>query len=126
MFDVKPKVDQLKDLVSHVEEIEVADNKGGEILKNIDGKETLKRKLHQYYDKQQQLELVLATQELLEFNEHDLVHIDFNEEEKCWTDTKDSDIWKDVTCMKLLHEGILLDIINLEECKKTRKKIMNY
>ncbi len=43
---------------------------------------------------------MLATQELFEFNEHDLVHIDFDEEEKCWTDTKDSDIWKDVTCMK--------------------------
>jgi hypothetical protein len=72
------------------------------------------------------LELVLVVQELLEFDEHDLVHIDSDEEEKCWMDTRDSDIWKDITCMKLLHENTLLDIVDLEECKRTRKRIMNY
>jgi len=72
------------------------------------------------------LELVLVVQELLEFDEHDLVHIDSDEEEKCWMDTRDSDIWKDITCMKLLHEDTLLDIVDLEECKRTRKRIMNY
>jgi hypothetical protein len=69
---------------------------------------------------------VLAAQELLEFYEHNLVHIDFDEEEKCWTDTKDIDIWKDLTCMKLLHEGILPDTIDLEENKRARKRIINY
>jgi len=68
----------------------------------------------------------LVVQELLEFDEHDLVHIDSDEEEKCWMDTRDSDIWKDITCMKLLHEDTLLDIVDLEECKRTRKRIMNY
>jgi hypothetical protein len=72
------------------------------------------------------LELVLVVQELLEFDEHDLVHIDSDEEEKCWMDTRDSDIWKDITCMKLLHEDTLLDIVDLEKCKRTRKRIMNY
>jgi hypothetical protein len=86
----------------------------------------LKRKLPQYYDKQQQLELVLVAQELLEFDDHNLVHTDFDEEEKCWIDTKDIDIWKDITCMKLLHEGILSDIIDLKESKRGRKKIINY
>jgi hypothetical protein len=28
--------------------------------------------------------------------------------------------------MKSLHEGILLDIVDLEGCKKARKRIMNY
>ncbi len=68
----------------------------------------------------------MVVQELLEFDEHDLVHIDSDEEEKCWMDTRDSDIWKDITCMKLLHENTLLDIVDLEECKRTRKRIMNY
>jgi len=75
-------------------------------LKTINGKQAPKRKLPRYYDKQQ-LELVLATQELLEFDDHVLVHIDFDEEKKCWTDTKDINIWKDITYMKLLNEGIL-------------------
>lgn len=33
------------------------------MLKTLEGKEALKRKLLQYYDKQQHLELVLATHE---------------------------------------------------------------
>jgi hypothetical protein len=35
---------------------------------------------------------VLATQKLLEFDEQELTHTDFNEEEKCWIDAKDIDI----------------------------------
>jgi hypothetical protein len=69
---------------------------------------------------------VLVAQELLEFDEHDLVHTNFDEEEECWMGTKDIDIWKDITCMKLLHEGTLLEIIDLEESKKARKRIINY
>jgi hypothetical protein len=53
MLDVAPKVNQHKKLVSHVEEIEVANTKGGESLENTNEKQTLKRKLLQYYDKQQ-------------------------------------------------------------------------
>jgi len=122
MLDVVQEVDQYKEIASHIEEIKVANIKGGEIKKDIDGRQTLKRKILQYYDKQQQLELVLAAQELLECDEHDLVHTDFNGEEKCWMHTRDNDIWKDITCMKLLHEGMLLDTVDLEECKKARKK----
>jgi hypothetical protein len=61
-------------------------------LKNNDEKQVLKRKLLQYYDKHQQLELVLVAQKLLEFDEYDFVHINFDEEQKCWIDTKDIDI----------------------------------
>jgi hypothetical protein len=72
------------------------------------------------------LELVLVAQELFEFGEHDLFSTNSNEEEKCWTDTRDSDIWKDITCMKLLHEGTLPNTIDPEECKRVKNKIMNY
>jgi hypothetical protein len=63
---------------------------------------------------------------LLEFDEHNLVNTNSDEEEKCWTDTKDIDIWQDVTCMKLLQEGILPNIVDLEKNKRVRKRIINY
>ncbi len=40
--------------------------------------------------------------------------------------TRDNDIWKDVTCMKLMHERTLPNTIDIEECKRARKRIMNY
>jgi hypothetical protein len=40
-------------------------------------------------------------------------------------DVEDINIWKDITCMKLLHEGILPNIIDFEESKRVRKRI-NY
>jgi hypothetical protein len=126
MLNVVLKANQDKELALHLEEIKATNIEGGEILRNTEGKQTLKRKLLQYYDKQQQLELVLIAQKLLEFDDHNLVHTNFDEEEKCWTDTKDIDIWKDVTCMKLLHEGIWPNIVDLEESKKARKRIINY
>jgi hypothetical protein len=72
------------------------------------------------------LELVLAAQELFEYGECDLIYTNSNEDEKCWTDTRDNDIWKDVTCMKLLQEGTIPDTVDIEECKRTRKRILNY
>jgi len=86
----------------------------------------VKRKRPHYYDKHQQLELVLATQKLFESSEHDSISIDFDEEEKCWTDTRNNIIWKDVTCMNLLQEGTIPNIVDYEKCKRVRKRILNY
>ncbi len=69
---------------------------------------------------------MLVVQELLEFHDWDLDHTNFDEEEKCWIDAKDIDIWNDVICMKLLNKGKLLDTTDVEESKKTKKKIINY
>jgi hypothetical protein len=68
---------------------------------------------------------VLAIQGLSKFGDHDLGHIDFDEE-KCWTNTKDINIWKDTIRKELLNIGILPDIVDLEENKRARKKIINY
>ncbi len=68
----------------------------------------------------------MATQELFEATEHDLISIDSNNEDKCWTYTRNNDIWKDVTCMDLLQEGIIPDTVDFEECKRARKRILNY
>ncbi len=79
-------------MAPHVEENDAADEKGGESLKDNDVRHALKIRKPQYYDKQQQLELVLAAQKLLEFGKHNLKSTNFDEEEKCWTNTRDSDI----------------------------------
>ncbi len=53
MLDVVPEDDQHKELAPHVEENEAINTKGGEILKDNDVRQALKRKRPQYYDKQQ-------------------------------------------------------------------------
>jgi hypothetical protein len=35
-------------------------------------------------------------------------------------------MWKDVTCMNLLQEGIIPDTVDPKECKRARKRIPNY
>jgi hypothetical protein len=91
MLDVILEVNQDKEFASNMEEIKMANIEGNEVLRTTNGKQVPKKKLPQYYDKQQQLGLVLATQELLKFDDHDLAHINSNEEEKCWTNIKDID-----------------------------------
>jgi len=90
------------------------------------GKQALKREITRYYDRQQQLELVLDAQELSEFGDHELGHIEFSEEETREMDTRSIDIWKDATCLGLLKEGILPNTVDLEESKRVRKRITNY
>ncbi len=68
---------------------------------------------------------MLAAQKLFESGEHDLISTSFNEEDKCGTDTRNNDIWKDVTCMNLLQEGILRDNVDPVESKRARKRILN-
>ncbi len=62
MLDVILKDDQQNELAPHVEDNVVAYTKGGEIMRDNDVRQALKRRRPQCYDKQQQLELVLATQ----------------------------------------------------------------
>jgi hypothetical protein len=41
-------------------------------------------------------------------------------------DTKNINIWKDATCMGLLREGILPNMVDFEKNKRARKRITNY
>jgi len=86
----------------------------------------LKRKRPQYYDKQQQLELVLAAQQLFESGEHDLVPTGSNEEDEWGADTRHQDIWEDVLCLDLLQNGMLPDTVDYVEARRARKKVLNY
>jgi len=92
MLDVVTEVNQDEEPDSFMEEIGVGGVEESGILRNTDGEQTLKKKKPKYYVRQQQLELVLAIQELSEFGDHDLGHTNFDAKEKCWMDTKDSDI----------------------------------
>jgi len=69
---------------------------------------------------------VLATQELSKFGDHELGHIESDEEETYGMDTRNVDIWKDTTCLGLLKEDKLPDIVDIKESKRARKIITNY
>jgi len=86
----------------------------------------LKRRRPQYYEKQQQLELVLAAQQLFGSSEHDLVPTGSDEEDEWGVGTRHQDIWEDVTCMDFLQGGMLPDTVDLVESTKARKRILNY
>jgi hypothetical protein len=86
----------------------------------------LQRKRPHYYDKQQQLELVLVAQRLLETDEHDFQSEAFNEEEECGANLRSSDIWEDVSCMELLQGRALPATIDPLESKRARKRMLNY
>jgi hypothetical protein len=122
VVDVISEEDQPMELVPYEAEI----TKGGELMKDDDVKVVQKRRRPQYYDKQQQLELVLAAQQLFESGEHDLVSTGPDEEDECGADTRHKDIWKDVTCMDLLQGGMLPDTVDPVESKRARKRVLNY
>ncbi|CAN5973454.1 unnamed protein product [Sphagnum jensenii] len=123
---------------THVEEGRLLFVRTGRVPQEVEGrgengivqsnaaKLVLPRKRPCYYDKQQQLELVLAAQRLLEEGEQNSQSADLEEEEECRTDSKGSDIWEDVSCMELLQGGLLPANVDPLESKRARKRILNY
>jgi len=126
MLDVIMEVNQVEEIDSVMEDVGATNNGEGENLITTNGKQTLKRMIPKYYDRQQSLELVLAAQELFEFGNHELGHINLGEHETCGMDTKNINIWEDTVYMGLLKEGILLDTMDFEESKKAKNRIINY
>jgi hypothetical protein len=122
MVDVVSEEDQAKELVPYGVEI----IRGSELVQDKDVRVVLKRRRPQCYDRQQQLELVLAAQRLFEFGECDLVTAGSNAEDEWGASTTHQDIWEDVTCMDLLQGGMLSDTIDLVESKRAKKRILNY
>jgi hypothetical protein len=49
-----------------------------------------------------------------------------DEEAKYGVEVKEPDIWQDSTCLALLKEGVLPDVVELEEGKRTRKRAEHY
>jgi hypothetical protein len=123
MLDVVIATNANEEAPPNVEVVGVAEY---EDLEVANGKQTLQEGPIRYYDKRQQLELVLAAQRLSELGNREVDPIGSGEEEDCGGETKDTDIWKDATCLVLLEEGMLPDTIELEEGKRARKRANNY
>jgi len=106
--------------------VEVVGAAEDEDLEAADGKQTLQKGPIRYYSKRQQLELVLAAQELFELGDREVDPTGSGKEEDRGVEMKGTNIWRDATCLALLKEGMLLDTIDLEEGKRARKRANNY
>ncbi len=70
--------------------------------------------------------MVLAAQELSKLGDHELSPTESDDEEDHGVKSSCVDIWEDTYCLTLLKEGVLPDAIDLEECKKIKKRASNY
>jgi hypothetical protein len=108
---------------------EGAEAAGGKEIRNSESfrsKQVLRGGRTRYYDRQQQLELVLAAQGLLEDDGHETSDARSGGEEAHADDTSKTDIWEDAVCMGLLKEGFIPETIDLQENKRANKRAKQY
>jgi hypothetical protein len=86
----------------------------------------VKRRRPKYFDRRQQMELALAAQELSELGDHELSPAACDDEEDREIKSSCADIWEDPNCLMLLMEGVLPDVVELEEAKRIRKRASHY
>jgi hypothetical protein len=122
VVDVASGEEHPKEVVSG--EAEVAN--GDELVQDDGKKMVVKRRRPQYFDKRQQLDLILEAQELTEFRDHELSLAESDDEEDQEMDARCIDIWKDTVCLGLLKEGVLSNAVDIEESKRARKRVSNY
>jgi len=89
-------------------------------------KQILRRGKTKYYDRKQQLELILDAQALLEDDGQGTHDASSGGEEAYADDASKTDIWEDAVCMGLLKEGFIPNAIDLQESKRARKRVMHY
>ncbi len=90
------------------------------------GKQTLRRGGTRYYNRKQQLELVLAAQGLLDDNAHETSDARSRGEEACVDNSSQTDIWEDAVCMGWLKEGFISEGVDLQESKRVKKRAKQY
>jgi hypothetical protein len=91
------------------------------------GKEQrLRKSLGKYYNPRQQLEMVLAAQELSEMGECAVNLAIMGEGDRCGIEANAPDIWQDEICMTLLKEGMLPELVDPGEGKRVRKRAEHY
>ncbi|CAK9189364.1 unnamed protein product [Sphagnum troendelagicum] len=100
-------------------ELELTEAREDEELDMTVVKQRPKKGQFKYYNRRQQLELVLAAQELSGIDDRE----GRAEMEEEGAEVKSSDIWLDATCLALLKEGTLPELIGLEEGRRARKRI---
>jgi hypothetical protein len=126
MLDVLTETSPDEEDDSPEEEVEAADGKEIQNSEPSRGKQVLKGGRTRYYDRKQQLELVLAAQGLLEDDGHGTSDARSGGEEAHADDTSKTDIWEDVVCMGLLKEGFILNTVDLQESKRAKKRARQY
>jgi hypothetical protein len=124
MLDVLAEASPDEEGDSHEEDVEAVDSEEVRNSGSPKGKRVLKEGRARYYNRQQQLELVLATQELLEYGERK--EAKSGEEETYVEDASDTDIWEDEICLGLLKEGVIPNTTDLQASKRARKRAIYY
>jgi hypothetical protein len=119
MIDVEGVVDEGVETDPSMEVVETAEN---EELEVAVGEQRPKGGRITYYNRRQQLELVLAAQELSGTRGCEVEPTAEGKE----VEIKGSNIWVDETCLVLLKEGMLPDMVELDEGKRTRKRAEHY
>ncbi len=122
MLDVTSGEDLSEELMPGEEAVSTGD----EHVQHEEARMVLKRRRPQYFNKRQQLDLVLAAQELSEFGDPELSPTGPDDEEDHGVKSSCVDIWEDTGCLTLLKEGVLSDAVDLEESKRIRKRASNY
>jgi len=122
MFDVASAEDLSEELIPGEEAVSTGD----EPVQYEGARMVLKRRRPQYFDKRQQLDLVLAAQELSELGDHELSPIESDDEEDHGVKSSCVDIWEDIDYLMLLKEGVLPDAVDFEKSKRIMKRANNY
>ncbi len=95
-------------------------------MRKQEGQAMLKRRRPRYYDRRQQLELVLAAQELSELGDPELSPTELDEEDGSGVKHDCADIWQDKECLRLIREGVLFDAVDIDERRRIRKRASDY
>jgi hypothetical protein len=119
MVDVETAVDTEVDTNPSIKVVVTA---GNEELEIAIGEQRPKGGQITYYNRRQQLELVLVAQELAGIGG---CEVEPTVEGK-GVEMKGSDIWEDAACLVLLREGMMPEMCELEEGKRARKRAEHY
>ncbi|CAN5950575.1 unnamed protein product [Sphagnum jensenii] len=123
MLDIVAKIDANEEATPNIEVMGAAEN---EELEVANGEQRLQKGQIKYYNRRQHIELVLVAQQLSEIRGHEVNPTVSGDEDKCGVEMKSFDIWQDTNCLALLKEGMLPDVIDLEEGKRAKKRVGNY
>jgi hypothetical protein len=83
-----------------------------QISESARGKQVVEKGNVRYYDKKQQLDIILAAQELWNNDGHEAGGVQVEGDADCINDLSKTDIWEDAVCMRWLKEGCMADEVD--------------
>jgi hypothetical protein len=96
------------------------------ISESSKSKQVVEKGKTKYYDKKQQLDMILAAQELWDTDGHEAGGVQFGGDTDCIDDLSKADIWEDAVCMRWLKEGCIVEEVDPQESKRIRKRAKQY